>query len=64
MYPKNYSEFSPPQREDRAARKQLIATRTCNVEFDNCIVELVQGCEVHGLTRQEREYLKRHKFAK
>ena len=39
--------------------KPLVATRTCNVYFDecDCTVELVKGCEVHNRTRQEREYL-------
>jgi len=39
--------------------KPLVATRTCNVYFDecDCTVELVKGCEVHNRTRQKREYL-------
>lgn len=55
------SQPTPPKKSYRYS--PLVALKTCNVEFDSCIVELVAGCEVHGLKRQEREYLKFHKFA-
>ena len=59
-------ETQPPKVEKKKSysRKPLVALKTCNVEFDDAIVELVAGCEVHGLKRQEREYLVFHKFAK
>jgi len=61
----DYSSFSPqPEKPKPRKRRPLIASRTCNVEFDTVIVELKKGCEVHGLTRLERDFLKRHKFAK
>jgi len=50
-----------PTRSKKIAKPQL-ATKTCTVEFENCIVDLVEGCEVHGLKREEREYLKFHGF--
>ena len=52
-YPKPQLEVVKPAKE-----KPLVATRTCNVEFETAIVELAEGHEVHGLTRQEREYLR------
>jgi len=45
-------------------RKPLVALKTCRVRFsDGTEVKLEKGCEVHGLKRQEREYLKAQKFA-
>jgi hypothetical protein len=41
----------------KTVSKPLVATRTCNVELETCVVELSAGQEVHGLTRQERDHL-------
>ena len=41
----------------KVVSKPLVATRDCNVELDDCVVELAAGQEVHGLTRQERDHL-------
>ena len=49
-----------PETEEKVvktARKPIIATRTCNMEFETAVVELSAGREVHGLTRQERDHL-------
>jgi hypothetical protein len=41
-----------------------VALKTCTVKLDNVIVELVEGQPITGLTRQERNHLKFHKFIK
>ena len=43
--------------------KPLVAKKTCRVNLDDCIVELVKGQEVHGLKRQERAHLVFHDLA-
>lgn len=54
---------SKPQQDfSKPVSKPLTALRTCAVELDSATVELVQGCEVHGLTRDEREHLLFHNF--
>ena len=65
----NYDNWDAPEYEEpqpkatpKKAVTPLIATRSCVVEFDDCTVELVEGQEVHGLKRQEREHLLFHGF--
>ena len=41
-----------------------VALRTCTVHLENATVELVEGQFIYGLTRQERNHLKCHKFIK
>lgn len=52
------TKWEPPS----TTPKSLIAKKTCTIELDNAIVELVAGQEVHGLTRQERDHLVFHGF--
>lgn len=55
-----------PQQEPKKTYKKpkpLKALKTCIVQLDaEYEIELVKGEEVHGLKRQEREHLKKHKF--
>lgn len=53
---------SKPQQDFSKPATPLVALKTCTVELDSATVELVQGCEVHGLTRDEREHLLFHGF--
>jgi len=41
-----------------------VALKTCTVHLENATVELVEGQFIYGLTRQERNHLKFHKFIK
>ena len=56
-YPKPQLEVVKPAKE-----RTLVARQTCVVELESATVELVEGCEVHGLTRQERDHLVFHGF--
>jgi len=62
----NYTKFEgdsePQPMKPKKTAKPLIAAKTCTVEFENCTVDLVKGREVHGLKREERDYLKYHGF--
>lgn len=54
---------SKPQQDfSKPVSKPLTALKTCTVELDSATVELVQGCEVHGLKSDEREHLLFHGF--
>lgn len=57
---------SEPQQEEKKPsyprQKPLVATRDCNVVFDDCVVELAEGQEAHGLRKAERDYLIFHGF--
>lgn len=57
-------EPEKPKKEKKSTKKSqpLVALRSCNIELDECLVQLVKGDEVHGLSRAEREHLKLHGF--
>lgn len=57
---KDFSTLDPQPGYGKAA--VLTAKKTCTVEFDAATVTLVEGCEVHGLKREERDYLTFHGF--
>jgi hypothetical protein len=41
-----------------------VALKTCTVHLEDATVVLVEGQPIYGLTRQERNHLKVHKFIK
>ena len=57
---KDFSELDPQPDSGKAVT--LTALKTCYVELEGCDIELVEGCEVHGLKREERDYLTFHGF--
>jgi 23S rRNA-/tRNA-specific pseudouridylate synthase len=58
------SKETQPSKEKKPEKveKTLVATKTCNVRFENRTAELVEGQPITGLTRQERDHLKFHGF--
>jgi hypothetical protein len=63
MEEKKFSKDTQPSK-DKKPEKILLATKTCNVRFENAIVELVEGQPVDGLTSQELRTLKQNGFLK
>ena len=55
---------SQPEKPKVRIPEALVALKTCTVQLENCTVELVEGQFIYGLTRQERNHLKFHKFIK
>lgn len=66
----NYSYLEDSPQPEKAKKKVAevaqirhpVALKTCNVQLEDCLVELVEGQPVAGLTRQERDHLTFHNF--
>lgn len=54
----------PSQQAKGKIPEPPVALKTCTVHLENATVELVEGQPIYGLTRQERNHLKCHKFIK
>lgn len=59
---KDSTPWKPQPEAKKAKERTLVATQTCTVELESATVVLVEGDEVHGLTRQERDHLVFHGF--
>ena len=60
---KSFSSYSDPQPEKKKeSTRKLVAKKKCRINLDGCVVELVEGEEVHGLKREERDHLLFHGF--
>lgn len=67
--PKPQQEKSPEKPKEKKSYERKpkpapVALKTCNVRFENALVELVKDQPVIGLTSQELKYLKAHRFVK
>jgi hypothetical protein len=54
----------PKAKRGPKPKPKPIATKTCKVRFKTGTAELFEGQPIEGLTREELEYLKFHKFVK
>jgi hypothetical protein len=63
MEEKKFSKETQPSK-DKKPEKILVATKTCNVRFENATVELYEGQPVEGLTSRELKTLKDKGFLK